>query len=1031
MHKYKKTRIILLSNAEIDELYSLPNFNKKDKETFFALSNSDYKLLDQYRTQKLKLYFILQLGYFRATQQFYNFKFDDVVDDVSYLINKYFNPSKSTLNNKPHRKSIKDQQNIILNLYDYIDWSTSLEPQLMEHLLELIRYYPKGSNALRELFKYFQSKSIIIPKYRTLQDIFSKAFSLEEARLNNIISSIPANIKKQLQEVANNSETVKQLSIIRCDQKDFKYTAVTLEIKKALEIAELYQFCKSFIPQLGISKNSIRYYAELVENYYASRLRKMNELQQQLYLICFLYNRYQQIMDNLIATFQYHMSSILEGAKEYANNEALKYSSNIALDFPKLAKFLKWFPSKEKDGAEITYPELTKEAYAILPKAQFELIAAFIEGKTFDKTKAKWEFYTKSFASFSRYLRPVMLTVGFELSNQNNHLDELITYLKNHYSKGKHPGSLKLKTSDTHNRLMSIIKSRSPYLQSNTDAEYIDPYRFEFYVYWKMNNYITKGRLVCNDSISYADLNNDLISDDLVDEVQKISTKFGYNKIPIYCDKRLDEALLDLDLAWNQTNANIANGTNKGIELTETIKADGSTIQSWKLLYDAKEKLDDSFFSNLPKIEIANLLKFIGDTTQLWSGFTHIKHRYIKRQKPNILAVIACILAKAFGLSIQQMAEVCDININILRATDEDFIRVETLLDTNDIISNYVHSLPIFKAWNLLDGELLADADGKKHSTNNSTIQSSYSRKYLGKGKGISLYSLMANNVVVNAKSIGLNEYEGHGLYDIVCGNKSNIPINYVTGDNHSINPINFVVLDSVDVGYLPSIKNIKHETEKLYSNKPISLYTGLIKPKDQIDSSLINSNKRWITRVLLSLIMQENTQTTIIRKLSSHDRYAKLQAALYEYNKIFKSTHVLNMINDLELRKAIKAARNRTEAYHQLQGRIRKVYQGIFKGKKIIDNAISSHATRLLANCIIAYNSTLLNSIYQKMIAEKAPQSVINEFLRVSPIAWCYIIFTGRYNFKKNNGKIDLKAILDALEEKIRMSTIWKKGKI
>jgi len=80
----------------------------------------------------------------------------------------------------------------------------------MEHLLELIRYYPKGSNALRELFKYFQNKAIVIPKYRTLQDIFSKAFSAEEVRLNNIISSIPENIKQQLQEVANNSETITQ-----------------------------------------------------------------------------------------------------------------------------------------------------------------------------------------------------------------------------------------------------------------------------------------------------------------------------------------------------------------------------------------------------------------------------------------------------------------------------------------------------------------------------------------------------------------------------------------------------------------------------------------------------------------------------------------------------------------------------------------------------------------------------------------------------------------------------------------------------
>lgn len=905
MYKYQKTRIILLSNAEIEEFYSLPVFNKKDREIFFALSNSDYKLLDEYRTQKLKIYFILQLGYFRATQQFYNFKFDDVLEDVSYLINKYFTTSQNTLNDKPHRKSIKDQQTIILKLHDYIDWSTSLVPQVMQHLLELIRYYPKGSNALRELFKYFQSKSIVIPKYRTLQDIFSKAFSAEEVRLNNIISSIPENIKQQLQEVANNSETVKQLSIIRCDQKDFQYTAVTLEIKKAQEIAELYQFCKSFIPQLGISKNSIRYYAELVENYYASRLRKMNELQQQLYLICFIYNRYQQIMDNLIATFQYHMNSILEGANDYANDAALKYSASLVLDFPKLAQFLKWFPSKEKDGAEITYPELTKEAYAILPRAQFELIAAFIEGKTFDKTKAKWEFYAKSFASFSRYLRPVVLTVGFELANQNNHLTELISYLKNHYSKGKYPGTLKLKTSD--DKLTAIIKSRLTYLQSDTDAEYIDPYRFEFYVYWRMNNYITKGRLVCNDSISYADLNNDLISDDLVDNVEEIAAKFGYDKIPIYCDKRLEEALLDLDLAWDETNANIANGTNKGIEITETIEPDASKVQSWKLLYDAKEKLDDSFFSNLPKIEIANLFKFIGDLTQLWGGFTHIKHRYIKRQKPNILAVLACILSKAFGLNIQQMAEICDINLNILRATHEDFIRVET---------------------------------------------------------------------------------------------------------------------------FLPSIKNIKHEAEKLYSNKPISQYTGLIKPKAQIDSSLIKSNKRWITRVLMSLILQENTQTTIIRKLSSHDRYAKLQAALYEYNKIFKTIHVLNMINDLELRKAIKAARNRTEAYHQLQGRIRKVYQGIFKGKKIIDNQVSSHAIRLLANCIIAYNSTLLNTIYQKMIAEKTPQSVINEFIRISPIAWFYIIFTGRYNFKKNNGKIDLQEILNTLETKIRTS-LWKKEKI
>ena len=112
-----------------------------------------------------------------------------------------------------------------------------------------------------------------------------------------------------------------------------------------------------------------------------------------------------------------------------------------------------------------------------------------------------------------------------------------------------------------------------------------------------------------------------------------------------------------MDLAWSKTNANIENKTNKGIEIIETKELDGSTTTSWKLLYEAKEKLDDPFFGKLPKLEIATLLKFIGDRTELWSGFTHIKHKYIKRKKPNIIAIIACILAKAFGLNIKQMYE--------------------------------------------------------------------------------------------------------------------------------------------------------------------------------------------------------------------------------------------------------------------------------------------------------------------------------------------------------------------------------------
>jgi hypothetical protein len=45
------------------------------------------------------------------------------------------------------------------------------------------------------------------------------------------------------------------------------------------------------------------------------------------------------------------------------------------------------------------------------------------------------------------------------------------------------------------------------------------------------------------------------------------------------------------------------------------------------------------------------------------------------------------------------------------------------------------------------------DADGQKLPTSESTIQSRYSKKHLGKSPGLSIYTLIANFVAANAKN--------------------------------------------------------------------------------------------------------------------------------------------------------------------------------------------------------------------------------------------------------------------------------------
>ena len=1008
-------RIYLLPEAEIADLYARPIFNQNEQQLYFDLSQVELDMLGQFGTVKTKVHFILQLAYFKAKHQFFTFTFDDVRADIEYVLAKFFKKTDAVFQGSITRKRINQQKQIILNLFEYQDWSVERAIQVEAHICELLRYYPKGHDTFRQLLVYFDNQKIVIPTYRNLQDMFTQAFANEGDRLNQLVLLMPQGQQEQLSELINREDGITKLNIIRADQKNFTYTAITAEVEKVLAIVDLYKFAKDFLPTLLLSKNAIRYYADIAEQYAASRLRRLSRPQQWLHALCFIYHRYQQIMDNLITSFMYHVRAIAVDAKAYAEKAKAEYHSGLTVDLPKLAKFLKWFPNRKKG---LNHDELNQAAYKILPEEQFSELAQFLQGSTFDTKAAMREFYLKSSRLFALYLRPILLAVPFVFYKENSDIMKLIDLLKVHYGSGKGPSTFKLPQDleDT------ISKTHLPYLKKDPADAQIDPHLFEFFVYQKMYRRLDNGLLCCNESVSYCDFDHDLISDALVDDVEKIANEFGYSKIPIYCDERLDEALVTLDTTWDRTTKRISGGENSAFHIKEMKTGE----QDWSLSYDSLDKLDDAFFKTLSQVEIPNIMMYIGDRINMWRSFTHMKTRYNKKKTPIALAVNACILSDAFGIGIEKMAEMSDLNYNLMRSTQEDFIRIETLCAANDMVGNLIHSLPIFKLWNLMDDKLLADADGQKLPTSESTIQSRYSKKYLGKSPGLSIYTLIANFVAANAKNIGLNEYEGHSLYDVIQGNKTDINIDMVTGDNHSLNKLNFVILDSIDVDYVPSIKDLKEAAKHLYSVKTPDNYTGIIQSQGVINKILIKSQKRDILRVLLSLLLQENTQSNIVRKLNSHARYAGLKKALLEYNTIFKSTHVLNLIDNMGLRKAIRTARNRTEAYHQLQGLIRKIYRGVFKGKKIVNNQVSAHAVRLVANSIIAYNAIILNTVYEKMLADGVSQAIIDEFARISPIAWSHIAFTGKYNFKKSNGDIDMDAMVNALEKHLKRH-FWK----
>ncbi|MFI4919584.1 MAG: DUF4158 domain-containing protein [Legionellales bacterium] len=212
-----------------------------EQQLYFDLNQFELDIMGQFGTIKTKVYFILQLAYFKAKNQFFTFTFDDVRADVEYVLAKFFKKTDAVFQGSITRKRINQQKQIILNLFEYQNWSVEQAIQVKTHLCELLRYYPKAHDTFRQLLVYFDNQKIVIPTYRNLQDMFTQAFANEGLRLNQLILLIPLRQQEQLSELINREDSITKPNIIRADQKNFTYTAISAEEDQFPALAQFLQ----------------------------------------------------------------------------------------------------------------------------------------------------------------------------------------------------------------------------------------------------------------------------------------------------------------------------------------------------------------------------------------------------------------------------------------------------------------------------------------------------------------------------------------------------------------------------------------------------------------------------------------------------------------------------------------------------------------------------------------------------------------------------------------------------------------------
>jgi hypothetical protein len=83
-------RLQILSPEEYELLWGFPRVTQSDRGLFFTLTAPEREALEQCRSIRTEIHFLLHLGYFRARQRFFRFELPAVGDDVDYLRRRYF-----------------------------------------------------------------------------------------------------------------------------------------------------------------------------------------------------------------------------------------------------------------------------------------------------------------------------------------------------------------------------------------------------------------------------------------------------------------------------------------------------------------------------------------------------------------------------------------------------------------------------------------------------------------------------------------------------------------------------------------------------------------------------------------------------------------------------------------------------------------------------------------------------------------------------------------------------------------------------
>lgn len=1013
------SRIIILTAQEQQQFEQPPHFTHRQRRTYFALPDALQKIVGRLQTKTNKVFFLVQLAYFKACQQFFDPN-DFLAQDIAYATQLMGFDSVSTSDVDAYRitRTSLNHQKRILDFLGYRMFDEDIRQWLMLEITCLVERQVSPKKIFITVLKLLQERCIAFPSYHALSKLISDAFLAQENFLLKIVKEhISEKNMTDLELLLKKDQKTKQIPIrsFKTINQSVKPKAIQASVALFEQIKLSFKGVESILKSLNLHEDSIKYYGTWVKKAKLSQLLQMTDKHNRyLHLICFFQHQVYMRHDYLVDIF---LKSI-RAASNTANKKLSTSEKNSRKD--------KRLAIHKLNTANHIKSELIQEIRNITVSSGFDndtqkirAIEQLLDGYQNNITEQEiadlqaYEDLLKNFAD-NKELYDHLEAVSVKL--QHRVKDILQTLVFNESTSD--PLIYQAVKLFVEQEGQCSHKSPTDFLSTDEKIALLDSNKFRISLYkillfMRVADAIRSGKLNLKYSYRYKAIQDYLIPDaQWENKKHALLEKAGLMEF-IDVDKVLSDYKDKLSSLYDTVNRRHQKGLNPYLKINE------QGVVSIKT--PAQEEKETEYVADLLSqrkfVPILQVLKDIESITQLSFCFSHHSNKAVK-QRPSIETIFAGIIGLGCNIGIPKMGQVATgINPNTLSNTVNWYFALKNLMKANNRIVQRIHELALSEVFVTDTENTHSSSDGQKVNVKVDSLVASLSFKYFGKDKGVSVYTFIdERQALFHSLVMSASEREAAYVYDGLLENEVE-QYDIHSTDTHGYREGIFAAAPFMGISYAPRIKNMGKQKIYAFSAKKAYENRGYdVLPSGQIKQSLIRENWDNILRFMATMKLKEVTASQLFKRLSSYAKHHPLYQALKEFGRIIKSIFILKYYDDLCLRQRIEKQLNRIELSNKFAKAVFFANSGEFSQAELEDQAIATACKIIIQNAVVLWNYLYLSQLLTRCANDGERTEMVSMISQGSVITWRHINLYGEYDFRRsatNDSTFDMGKIL------------------